>query len=103
MAFFFAHILLCAVGEDIALQEQMPNPWRAKSKGLPVYCVQLRLWQDDVSGNVSKQWNKHWMYCMTHAGIPKKLLAQEYFMNFISCSSNATVLEQASAIVNAIK
>lgn len=81
----------------------MPNPWRARAKGRPVYCVQLRLWQDDVSGNVSKQWNKHWMYCMTQAGIPRRLLAQEYFTHYISCSPEASVLEQASAIIDIVR
>lgn len=81
----------------------MPHPWRIKSEGRPVFCVQLCIWQDDVSGNVSKQWNKHWIFCMTQAGIPKKLLAQEYFTHYICCSPEASVLEQAKAIINAIK
>lgn len=88
---------------DTDIQAKMPNPWREKAKGKPVYCIQLRIWQDDVSGNVSKQWNKHWMYCMTLAGIPKKLLAQEYFTHYISCSPHASVLEQASALNEAIR
>lgn len=81
----------------------MPNTWRIKSQGRPVFCAQLRIWQDDVSGNVSKQWNKHWIFCMTQAGLPKKLLAQEYFMHYICCSPDASVLEQAKAIIEAIK
>lgn len=81
----------------------MPNPWRTKAQGRPVYCIQIRLWEDDVSGNVSKQWDKHWMFCMTLAGLPKRLLVQEYFTHFISCSPSATVLEQAAAIVDALK
>lgn len=40
---------------------------------------------------------------MTQAGIPKKLLAQEYFTHYICCSPEASVLEQAKAIINAIK
>lgn len=82
---------------------QIYRPKCRKAKGKPVYCIQLRIWQDDVSGNVSKQWNKHWMYCMTLAGIPKKLLAQEYFTHYISCSPHASVLEQASALNEAIR
>lgn len=93
----------CDKDVDTDIQAKMPNPWREKAKGKPVYCIQLRIWQDDVSGNVSKQWNKHWMYCMTLAGIPKKLLAQEYFTHYISCSPHASVLEQASALNEAIR
>ena len=81
----------------------MPNPWRTKAQGRPVYCVQLRLWQDDASGNRTKQWNKHWLVCLTHAGIPKRLQAQEYFTRFISCSPFAKVTEQAEAIKKAIE
>lgn len=97
---YVSYILL---DTDTDLRTKMPNPWREKAKGKPVYCIQLRIWQDDVSGNVSKQWNKHWMYCMTLAGIPKKLLAQEYFTRYISCSPHASVLEQASALSDAIR
>ena len=88
---------------DRDVQERMPNPMRAKANGRPVYCVQLNLWQDDVSGNVSKQWNKHYMLCMTLAGIPKQLLFQEYFTRFVCCSPNASPLELAKAFIDAIK
>lgn len=81
----------------------MPNSWREKAKGRPVFFAQLRLWQDDVSGNVSKQWNKHWVFCLTQAGIPKKLLAKEFFTHYVSCSPEASVLEQAKAIIEAVK
>ena len=93
--------LLTAAGEQ--LRSQMPNEWRTKAGGRPVYCVQLRMWQDDVSGNVSKQWNKHWLCCMTHAGLPRKLLVQEYFTRFICCSPFASVLEQSTCIKEAIQ
>ena len=89
--------------EDREFIMQMPNPWRKKANGRPVYCVQLRLWQDDASGNRSKQWNKHWLVCVTHAGIPKRLQAQEYFTRFYSCSPHASVLEQGGAFVQEIK
>ena len=81
----------------------MPNPWRAKANGKPVYCLQVRVWQDDVSGNRSKQWNKHWIYCMTLARLPKTVLAQEYFTHFLSCSPFAKATEQAEAIKDAIE
>ena len=88
---------------DKDVEALMPNPWRVKAKGKPVYCLQLRIWQDDVSGNRSKQWNKHWIYCMNLAGLPKQLLVQEYFTRFISCSPFAKVTEQAEAIKKAIE
>ncbi|KLO11010.1 hypothetical protein SCHPADRAFT_930212 [Schizopora paradoxa] len=81
----------------------MMDKIRAKANGKPCFAIQIRVWGDDVSGNRSKQWNKHYIWCMTLAGLPKKLLNQEYFMQFISCSPHATALEQATAICNAIK
>lgn len=89
--------------QDEDIQMNMPNPWRDKAGGRPVYCIQLNLWQDDVSGNVSKQWNKHLLFCMTMAGLPKKLLAQEYFTRYIACSPNATALEITKSFTDALK
>ncbi|KAG2079913.1 uncharacterized protein F5147DRAFT_784669 [Suillus discolor] len=37
----------------------MPNPLRMKSQGHMVYSVPLIIFMDNVSGNISKQWNKH--------------------------------------------
>ena len=79
------------------------NLLQLKAGGRPFYAVQLRFWSDDVSGNCSKQWNKHWLWCMTHSGLPKKMLNQEYFVCYICCSQNASVLEQADAICNQIQ
>lgn len=81
----------------------MPNPFRKKANGRPCFAVQIRVWGDDVSGNRSKQWNKHYIWCMTLAGLPKKMLNQEYFTQFISCSPHASALQQAYAICAAIK
>ncbi|KLO13183.1 hypothetical protein SCHPADRAFT_970312 [Schizopora paradoxa] len=89
------------VNTDIA--SQMPNPIRARADGKPFYVIQLRLWGDDVSGNKSKQWNKHWFWCFVYALLPKKLMNQEYFVRYICCSPHAPVLEQAEAICEAIK
>ncbi|KAG2099448.1 hypothetical protein BD769DRAFT_1329595, partial [Suillus cothurnatus] len=36
-----------------------PNPLRTKSRGRMVYAVPLIIFMDDVSRNISKQWNKH--------------------------------------------
>ena len=85
-------------GEDNVWAERMPNPKRAQAKGRPFYVIQIKLWSDDVSGNHTKQWNKHFNWCWTHAGIPQRLQNQEYFIRFLSTSPHATPLEQSEAI-----
>lgn len=37
------------------------------------------------------------------AGLPKKLLAQEYFTRYIACSPNASALEIAKSFTDALK
>lgn len=76
----------------------MPNPIRERAQGRPFYVIQIKLWSDDVSGNRTRQWNKHENWCWTHCGIAQKLQHQEFFVHFLSTSPHATSLEQAEAI-----
>ncbi|KIK75687.1 hypothetical protein PAXRUDRAFT_18776 [Paxillus rubicundulus Ve08.2h10] len=49
----------------------MPNPLREKSGGRMVLMVPLIVFMDDVSGNISKQWNKHHVVYMSNASMPR--------------------------------
>ncbi|KAJ7795671.1 hypothetical protein B0H14DRAFT_3114648 [Mycena olivaceomarginata] len=64
---------------------RMPNPKCVAAAGRPI---------DDVSGNRSKSWNKHWNGYMTHQNLPREILQQEFHVHFISTSPNASVAEQ---------
>ncbi|KAH9819229.1 hypothetical protein DFH28DRAFT_1080489 [Melampsora americana] len=63
----------------------------------------LVLYCDDLSGNISKRWNKHIAYYFTLAGLPPKLANQEYNCHFLTTSNTAGALELGDPLVDEIK
>jgi hypothetical protein len=71
----------------------MPHPLRAKAGSRPVYSVPIITFIDDVSGNKSKQWNKHYACYMSNGSLPREKLSEEFHVRFVATSPNATPLE----------
>ncbi|KAJ6566807.1 hypothetical protein B0H19DRAFT_940681 [Mycena capillaripes] len=76
----------------------MPNPIRTIAKGRPVFSIRIVPWSDDVSGNVSKQFNPHMNIYIANANLPHRKVAQEYFVRFCSTSPHASSGEQFEAL-----
>jgi hypothetical protein len=71
----------------------MPHPLRAKAGSRSVYSVPIIIFIDDVSGNKSKQWNKHYACYMSNGSLPREKLSEEFHVRFVAASPNATPLE----------
>ncbi|KAF8438190.1 hypothetical protein L210DRAFT_3679452 [Boletus edulis BED1] len=103
--------LRCRVGESgiqftassIAFSDLMPNPLREKSGGRMVYTVPLIVFMDDVSGNISKQWNKHHVIYVSNGLLPRQMLEQEFSIRFISSSPHATPMELMQGMKDSIQ
>jgi hypothetical protein len=79
------------------------NPLHAKSRGHMVYSIPLIIFMDDVSGNISKQWNKHHTIYMSNINLPHEMLEKEFCIQFVTSSPHAAPMEMMNAIQESIR
>src|SRR6202522_1633934 len=56
---------------------RMPNLDRELAGGNPIYSAFIDVFGNDVSGNCSKSWNKHWNVYITYRDLLHKLLYKQ--------------------------
>ncbi|CAE6516777.1 unnamed protein product [Rhizoctonia solani] len=76
----------------------VPHPLRETAKGREVYSVPFIVFLDDVSGNASKQWNKHWSCYASNSSLPRKKLNERLNIRFMTTSQYASPIEILEAI-----
>ncbi|KAK6997431.1 hypothetical protein R3P38DRAFT_3620933 [Favolaschia claudopus] len=82
----------------------MPNPLRQLvDDDEDLVVVMVSPWADDVSGNRSKQYNKHMNMCTGNGCLPGRLLQQEYHLHYISTSPHASSAEQFATFRDQVK
>ncbi|KAG2099140.1 hypothetical protein BD769DRAFT_1631222 [Suillus cothurnatus] len=95
--------LACGLTESSKKYAKLePNPLRTRSQGRMVYAVPLIIFMDDVSGNISKQWNKHHAIYMSNANLPREMLEKEFCVRFVTSSPHAAPMEMMSAMQDSI-
>ncbi|TFK79574.1 hypothetical protein K466DRAFT_473373, partial [Polyporus arcularius HHB13444] len=81
----------------------MPNHLHGKTrKGMMAYAVPLIVFMDDVSGNISKQWNKHHVIYMSNANLPREMIEKEFCVRFVTSSPHAAPMELMAAMKQSI-
>ena len=81
---------------------KMPHLFRKLHLDHMVYTVPLIIFMDDVSGNISKQWNKHHAIYMLNANLPREMLEKEFHVCFVALSPHAAPMELMKAMKDSI-
>ncbi|KAJ7729682.1 hypothetical protein DFH07DRAFT_994762, partial [Mycena maculata] len=82
----------------------MPNKMRELvDDDEDLFVIMVSPWADDVSGNRSKQYNKHMNMYTSNGCLPGRLLQQEFHVHYVSSSPHASSAEQFSTFRDHVK
>lgn len=81
----------------------MPNPGRATAGERMDLAVPLLFFEDDVSGNISKQWNKNYVVYGQNANIPRQMLEKEFTIRFVTSSPHASPAELMQGVRESVR
>ncbi|KAG9081358.1 hypothetical protein FS749_007718 [Ceratobasidium sp. UAMH 11750] len=74
-------------------RQGMPHLLRKIAGLRSIYAVPILLFMDDISGNVSKQWNKHISCYISNGALTRQILHSEYSIHFVLTSKHAEASE----------
>lgn len=79
------------------------HPLRAVARNRMVFSVPVIIFIDDVSGNQSKQWNKHFACYMSNGLLKREALMEEFHVRFVAASPSATPLEIMQGVKSSVQ
>ncbi|EGO24813.1 hypothetical protein SERLADRAFT_438415 [Serpula lacrymans var. lacrymans S7.9] len=82
---------------------RMPNQFCTEAPGKMVYSIPLIVFMDDVSGNISKAWNKHYVIYMSNASMPREMLQKEFNVYFVTSSPHTSPMELMKVMKDSIE
>ena len=89
----------CLYDNKLQEWEELSAVNRWKAAGHHVEVIPLILFSDDVSGNISKKWNKFDVWAMMFAGLPRAINSHLENIHFLCASNKVDCLEMANALV----
>ena len=71
----------------------MPHPLYAKAGDYLVKIIPVITFIDNVSGNITWQWNKHYVIYASNAWLPREMLSHEWTIRFVTSSPHSSPME----------
>lgn len=76
---------------------------RTLDTDIPLYVSYVEIFGDDVSGNRSKQWNKHENQYLSHRNLPRDMVSMQAHVHYLSSSTCWTINQQFGHLRNIIE